>query len=118
MAGNFSGTIGFLNRDVGEFWYELDLIAEENPVVQLDLLECELGRTESHFVQLENPTGAELMLDITISNPTNFEVIPDKVILPPYEQIRVCIQYSPSNLDVVESGTVVFENPAVGKWEF
>ena len=50
MAGNFSGTIGFLNRDVGEFWYELDLIAEENPVVRLDLLECELGRTESHFV--------------------------------------------------------------------
>lgn len=50
MAGSFSGTIGFLNRDVGEFWYELDLIAEENPVVQLDLLECELGRTESHFV--------------------------------------------------------------------
>lgn len=58
------------------------------------------------------------MLDNTISNPTNFEVIPDKVILPPYESIRVCLQYSPSNLDVVESGLVVFENPAVGKWEF
>jgi hypothetical protein len=118
IAGNFQGTIGFLNKDVGEFWYELDLKAEENPCVPLELLECELGRNESHFVQLENPTGAELMLDIRNSNPTNFEVIPDKVILPPYDTIRVCIQYSPSNLDIVEPGLIVFENTAVGKWEF
>lgn len=90
-AGSFSGTIGFLNRDVGEFWYELDLIAEENPIVVLEILECELGRTESHFVQLENPTGAELMLDYSVSNPTNFEVIPDKIVLPPYETVRVCL---------------------------
>jgi len=58
------------------------------------------------------------MLDCSISNPTNFEIIPDKVILPPYESIRVCLKYSPSNLDVVEAGLIVFENPAVGKWEF
>ena len=91
MAGTSSGTIGFLNRDVGEFWYGLTLTAEENPVVNLELLECELGRSESHFVQLENPTGAELMLEHRNTNTTNFEVIPDKVILPPYETVRVCI---------------------------
>jgi hypothetical protein len=104
IAGDFQGTVGFLNEKVGEFWYDLNLVAEENPPIALDLLECELGKVASHFVQLENPTGAELLLDYRNTNPTNFEVIPDKIILPPYESQKVCIQYSPSNLDVVENG--------------
>lgn len=57
VAGQFQGTIGFLNEKVGEFWYDLTLSAEENPVVNLALLECELGKTQSHMVTLENPTG-------------------------------------------------------------
>ena len=118
VAGEFQGTIGFLNEKVGEFWYDLNLAAEENPAINLELMECELGKNQSHFVTLENPTGAELMLDYKNSNPTNFEIIPEKIILPPYENQKICLQYSPSNLDIVEVGQVVFENPAVGKWEF
>lgn len=38
--------------------------------------------------------------------------------MPAYESLKVKIQYSPTNLDVVESGTIVFENPTVGKWEY
>ena len=56
-AGSAAGTIGFLNEKVGEFWYDLSLKAEENPVVHLDLLECELGKVANHTVTLENPTG-------------------------------------------------------------
>ena len=117
-AGEFSGTIGFLNEKVGEFWYDLTLIAEENPIVSLDLLECELGKVASHFIILDNPTGQELSIDYRNSNPTNYEIIPEKLILPPYENQKVCIQYSPSNLDVVEPGSIIFENPSVGKWEY
>ena len=32
QAGVFQGNIGFLNEKVGEFWYDLSLTAEENPV--------------------------------------------------------------------------------------
>jgi hypothetical protein len=39
-----------LNEKVGEFWYDLSLIAEENPVVNLEMLECELGKVASHFI--------------------------------------------------------------------
>jgi hypothetical protein len=53
------------------------------------LLECELGRAASHYVELENPTNSELFLDYKNSNPTNFEIKPDKVILPPYESVKV-----------------------------
>mmetsp|Transcript_44467 Transcript_44467/g.58995 ORF Transcript_44467/g.58995 Transcript_44467/m.58995 type:complete len:122 (-) Transcript_44467:1310-1675(-) len=82
------------------------------------MLECELGKTANHQIELENPTGKELYLDYRNSNPTNFAVIPDKVILPPYESLKVQIKYSPTNLDVIESGNIIFENPEVGKWEY
>jgi len=118
MAGEFSGNIGFLNEKVGEFWYDLNLIAEENPTENLEMLECELGKTAVHQIELENPTGKEIFLDYRNSNPSNFEVTPDKVILPPYESIKLQIAYSPSSLDVVESGNIIFEHPTVGKWEY
>lgn len=56
-AGTSIGNIGFLNEKVGEFWYDLNLFADENPVQNLPLLECELGKTASHHVELENPTS-------------------------------------------------------------
>lgn len=96
----------------------MTLSAEENPVVNLDLLECELGKTQAHTVSLENPTGQELYLEFRNSNPTNFEIVPDKILLPAFESLQVMIQYSPTNLDMVESGNIVFENALVGKWEY
>jgi len=98
-AGSSQGTIGFLNEKVGEFWYDLNLQAEENPVVNLDLLECELGKVANHTITLENPTGQELYLEFRNSNPTNFEIVPDKILLPAYESLKVKLQYSPTNLD-------------------
>jgi hypothetical protein len=55
----------------------------------LELLECELGKAASHFVELENPTAQELFLDFKNTNSTNFEIRPDKVILMPYETLKV-----------------------------
>ena len=79
------GTIGFLNERVGEFWYDLHLAADENPVSNLETLACELGKLASHFVNLENPTGQEMTIEVKNSNATNFEVLPDKIVLAPYE---------------------------------
>lgn len=91
QANESQGNIGFLNEKVGEFWYDIRLIAEENPVQNLDLLECELGKMASHFVELENPTAKEILLNYRSSNPTNFEILPEKVVLPPYESLKVKI---------------------------
>lgn len=68
QAGFVQGNIGFLNEKVGEFWYDLSLTADESPVQNLELLECELGRTASHIVELENPTNTELFLEFRNSN--------------------------------------------------
>ena len=43
----------------------------------------------SHYIELENPTNTELYIDFRNSNPTNFEIKPDKVILPAYETVKV-----------------------------
>lgn len=43
-TGKFVGTIGFLNEKVGEIWYDLNLVCDESPVINLDLIECELGK--------------------------------------------------------------------------
>ena len=43
-TGHFTGTIGFLNEKVGEFWYDLVLICEDNLIIHLDLIECEIGK--------------------------------------------------------------------------
>ena len=84
----------------------------------MPMLECELGKMASYYVDLENPTGKEVLLDYKNTNPTNFEISPDKVLLPAYESLKIQIQYSPTNLDVVESGNIVFSHPLVGKWEY
>ena len=57
-------------------------------------------------------------MDFKNSNSTNFEIHPDKIAIAPYETLKVKIQYSPTSLDVVESGNIVFSHPLVGKWEF
>ena len=90
-AGVSEGTIGFLNERVGEFWYDLNLAADENPVQNLETLSCELGKIQSYYVNLENPTGQEMTIDVKNSNATNFEVLPDKPVLPPYETVKVMI---------------------------
>ena len=117
-TGKFTGTIGFLNEKVGEFWYDLNLVCDENPVQNLPMIDCELGKVGKQTINLENPTGNEVQIDYRITNTTNFEVIPEKIIIGPYESAQVTIQYSPSNLDVIENGNIIFENEEVGKWEY
>ena len=57
-------------------------MAEENPIENLDMLTCELTKTASHTLDLENPTGKEIYLEFRNSNPTNFEISRNKIILP------------------------------------
>ena len=114
-TGQFTDTIGFLNKKVGEFWYNLVLMCEDNSITHLDLIECVIGKNAAQYITLENPTGQELQIDYRSSNLTNFEIIPEKIVITPFESIRVCIQYSLSNLDIIENSIIVFENEEVGK---
>ena len=96
------GSIAFIHEKLGEIWYELNLIAEENPSVRLPMLKCELGKVESNEVEIENPSSKEVKVKCRISNSYNFEVTPENIIIPPYDSVIASISYMPSDLDVIE----------------
>lgn len=68
----------------------------------MNVLRCELGKVASYNVLLENPSDKEVRAVARISNPTNFDVTPEVIILKPLSKTPVSIRYMPSNLEVRE----------------
>merc|ERR1719199_2469109 len=62
LPSRSKGTAVFFNEVVGEFWYDLELVAESAPPEELAVMECELGRTAQATVKIDNPTGQEVAL--------------------------------------------------------
>lgn len=110
------GTAVFFNDVVGEFWYDLELVADQAPPEELSQLECELGRIAQVAVKIDNPTGQEVVLKHRSTNKINFKVIQQRVLLPPLESTTVTIEYSPSQLGNREESSIYFEHPSVGQW--
>lgn len=112
------GSAVFFNDVVGEFWYDLDLLAEAAPPEELETLNVELGQTGVLSVTIDNPTGQEVVLKHRSTNKINFKVVQQKVVLPPLESTTVQIEYSPSSLGVVEEAQIIFEHSVVGQWVY
>lgn len=110
------GTAVFFNEMVGEFWYDLELLAEAAPPEELSLMECELGRVAQTTVKIENPTGHDLVLKHRSTNKVNFRVLQQRVVLPPLETATFTIEYSPSNFEVEEDAQIIFEHATMGQW--
>lgn len=112
------GSVVFIQEKLGEIWYELSLTAEENPVIRSPTLKAELGKVEEWVVYLENPSSFFCDIEYKISNPNNFDVFPEFISIEPYETIPVKIKYIPSDLDINETGEILFESDKIGKWQF
>lgn len=96
------GSIAFLQEKLGEIWYEMNLNCEECPVLRSPTLKAELGKVEEWEVEIENPSNSDCAVYPKISNPNNFDVIPDNIVIPAYNYVKVKIRYTPSDLDVNE----------------
>lgn len=118
IPGESDGAVFFVSERTGEFWYKLKLNALPPEAIELPLFECELGRTESQQILLDNPTGEDAVLTYNSSNPLNFEIIPEKIILPPYETVDALIKYCPSSLKHIETGVITLNSPILGNWEY
>jgi len=118
LPSRSKGTAVFFNEVVGEFWYDLDLLAEPAPPEELPALQCELGRTAQTTVTIDNPTGSEVILKHKSTNKINFKVLQQRIVLPPLESTTITIEYSPSSLGVQEEAQIVFEHAAVGQWVY
>lgn len=62
------------HASVGEFWYQLNLVAQRPCPVNLQPMNCELGRWSRQGIVLRNSTEEHLLLYPTISNPNNFMI--------------------------------------------
>jgi len=118
VHGNEQGSISFVNEDIGEIWYKLNLAGQSAEPVYLPEMLCAVGSQLSTKVKLENPTGNVIEIKAVISNRTNFSVHPSMPVIQPYSDNEVSITYSPSSIDVEEEGVVRFSNPNVGQWEY
>lgn len=117
-VGKWDGMIHIFNEGAGEYLYKLKLIAEEATTVYLDTIKAELGKTETSSLILENPTDTEIVIYYTLSNPVQFRLIPDKIVIPPEAAKEILVKYTPSTLEYEEDCTAIFESMEIGRWEY
>jgi len=110
------GGVYFSNDKLGEFWYVLDLAAEEPPAVKLPEIRCAIGETGVSEVVLENPTKSDIAIVSRLSNPRNFKVRPAVICILPFSSKTVQIVYAPSVIEETQECEVAFFNETVGQW--
>lgn len=141
LAAAQEGAILFSNDEIGQFWYRLHLSASAAPPQEMEDMCCAVGDVCSQPILLQNPSDRELLLQYKVTNARNFSIkgreeassSPGKahnrasgrfsssprVILPPFGQATVIVEYTPSSLSDYESTSIVFFEPdVVSDWEF
>lgn len=82
------------------------------------MLKTELGKVDEHEVRLDNPSNEDVRVWVEVSNPANFEVLPESIIIPANEEISVNVRYMPSMLEVPQTSEVHFRTETIGNWDF
>eukprot|EP00759_Apiculatamorpha_spiralis_P010205 PhF_6_TR17060/c1_g1_i1/m.26073 len=116
-AGVSEGTISFYNDDVGEYWYKLVLTAKEAEPEQLAFT-CELGKSKTAEVFIENPTDQECHLSVVNTNDANFIITPSTLVLRPNGALRAVVTYMPSAIHQEQSATLTISHPRAGAWVY
>lgn len=115
---HLNGSISFIHEKIGEIWYELSLISKEIKQEKLPLIKAELGKSIDLAILLENPSLKPAIVKALVTNPSNFSLKTDNIIIPPLKEATIQITYSPSKLEEVELGELFFESDNIGNWGF
>uniref|UniRef100_A0A4W5JQE0 CFAP47-like immunoglobulin-like domain-containing protein n=1 Tax=Hucho hucho TaxID=62062 RepID=A0A4W5JQE0_9TELE len=97
----FSVSVVFQSELVGEFWYQLDLLAQPPVLTTLPQSSCELGKWTRLYIPLVNPTDETLELGTVNSNHRNFTLELDTsrpLIMAPHSSTQVPVRFSPSSI--------------------
>lgn len=117
-VGQFEGELKIYNEYVGEFIYKLKLVSEDNLPFYPDVLVAELGKSTLFPIPLENPINEEVEVVYSHTNKKLFQIIPDKIILPPFTTKEVYVKYTPSTLESEEECNIKFDTAKIGKWVY
>jgi len=123
VQGREEGSLTFVNDDMGEFWYALELLAEEADPVTIPEISAELGKWKTTKLEVENPLGDDVVFRVHNSNPTNFKLKMENphepgVIVAAYSQQSLELKYVPSSLGEEEEATLTLSHPQAGKWVY
>jgi hypothetical protein len=118
VQGREQGSLTFVNDDMGEFWYALELMAEEADPISVPEIKAELGKSRKTKLLVENPVSEDIMLRVANSNPTNFKVHLDNphdpaVFVQGYAEVAIELEYVPSSLGEEEEATITLSHPQV-----
>lgn len=117
-VGKNDGLLHIYNERVGERIIKLNLICEEPKPIYVDTMYAELGKYADHSLILENPLDEEVQVYVTQSNKSQFQIIPEKIILPDNSAREIIVRYTPSTLEHPEDCRILFDTLNIGKWEF
>ncbi|XP_072900577.1 cilia- and flagella-associated protein 47-like [Hemitrygon akajei] len=122
IVGKSIGSVTLYSALIGEFWYELDLIAVQPTPLTLPELQSELGKWVRQIIPLTNSTIETLKLEVDNSNPANFSVDIDPrkpIIVNPQSTTEVPVQFFPSTLGKGNHcAKVTFKCPQLQNWTF
>lgn len=116
-SGTVDGVISFNNDDIGEFWYRLSLVGKDAPPQQLNF-QCEIGKSTTQEVFLQNPLDTECTMIISNTNEVNYTIVPQQVVLRPNSSTRVAITYIPSAIQSGQEALIRLFHSSAGLWEF
>ncbi|XP_072116671.1 cilia- and flagella-associated protein 47-like [Mobula birostris] len=122
IVGKSIGSVTLYSALIGEFWYELDLIAVQPTPLTLPELQSELGKWARQIIPLTNSTIETLKLEVDNSNPVNFSVDIDPrkpIIVNPQSTTEVPVQFFPSTLGKGNHcAKITFKCPQLQNWTF
>ncbi|CAF2209937.1 unnamed protein product [Rotaria magnacalcarata] len=98
--GNWNGGLVFYNDDIGEFWYELNLLSTNPQRVDLPSMSAPLGGTSTQEITIENPLDEQVTFQTVISNNNNFSINGDQdtVTVQPRSQAKINVIFNPSSI--------------------
>ncbi|DBA78771.1 TPA: putative protein fap47 [Trebouxia sp. C0004] len=118
VEGASQASVTFSSFRLGNFSYKVNMHADPAEAQTIPQLQACLGSTARHILELQNPVGTEVVLQTSCSNPHNFTLSTAAVVLSPYGQAEVAVDYLPSSLGTSEEGVVSLYNEEVGMWEY
>ncbi|KAJ3242207.1 Cilia- and flagella-associated protein 47 [Chytriomyces hyalinus] len=133
------GSLVFTNADVGEFWYELDLDAQDAPPIAIPEMRAPLGKCAAQPIFIENPTNSNAVVVLNVTNSQDFQLMYPpvsslktvrrhrngaanwgllQIFLKPLERAECQVIFWPSSLTQLSVGSIKATSSQIGNFHF
>ena len=112
------GSVNFSNSKAGEILCKVSMSASEAKVQKIPLMIGEIGKSVETVIELTNPSNTVAVIESSLTNNENFEVIPPRFEIAPQTTYKAKVKYIPNELEVQNNSDLVFRSDKIGFWKF